>query len=72
MARMKRKMNHGTDTLVFSPFFCLKINMETRERGMIHKALVSLIVVATFKASSPYMDAAPTTELVSWLSLIHI
>ena len=33
--------------------------------GIIQRARVNLMVVATFKASSPYAAPAPTTELVS-------
>ena len=50
--------------LTFLPSL-LKIKEVTSAKGIIHKARVSLMVVATCKASSPYAAPAPTTELVS-------
>ena len=47
----------------------LNMNEVARANGMIHSALVSLMVVATFSASSPYAAPAPTTELVSWMAI---
>ena len=43
----------------------LKIKEVANAKGIIQSARVSLIVVATFNASSPYAAPAPTTELVS-------
>ena len=55
-------MNQGMDIFFAS---LLKINAVTSASGMIHKARVSFMVVATSSASSPYAAPAPTTELVS-------
>ena len=49
-------MNQGI--LIFCPLL-LKMNEVTRAKGIIHKARVSFIVVATFGASSPYAAPAP-------------
>ena len=62
IAMIKYRMNHG---IVILRSWLLNMNDVARASGMIHKARVSLIVVATFKASSPYAAPAPTTELVS-------
>ena len=62
IAMTKKMINQGM--LTFLSLF-LKIIDVTSARGMIHNALVSLMVVATFRASSPYAAPAPTTELVS-------
>ena len=59
-------MNQGI--LIFCPLL-LKMNEVTRAKGIIHKARVSFIVVATFRASSPYAAPAPTTELVSCMAM---
>ncbi len=50
MAIMKKRMNHG---IVIFLSWLLNMKDVARARGMIHKALVSLMVVATFRASSP-------------------
>src|SRR5882724_12208003 len=38
------------------------------DRGTIHKARASFTVVPTANAPAPYLAAAPTTELVSWIA----
>ena len=62
MAMMKYRINQG---MLILRSLLLKMNDVTRARGIIHNARVSLMVVATFNASSPYAAPAPTTELVS-------
>lgn len=62
MARIKYPINHGI--LILDSLF-LKRNMVINETGIIHKARANFTVVAIFKASFPYLLAAPTTELVS-------
>ena len=62
MANMKNAINQGI--LILDSLF-LNNNAERSESGIIHKALANLTVVATSKASAPYLLAAPTTELVS-------
>lgn len=62
IAMTKYRINHGI--LILRSLF-LKINDVTSASGIIHSARVSLIVVATLRASSPYAAPAPTTELVS-------
>jgi hypothetical protein len=62
MVNTNNKINQGHFISFFSD---LKINMEKKERGIIQSALANLTVVAIFSASSPYVLAAPTTELVS-------
>ena len=55
-------MNQG----IFILFpFPLNKKTDTIDNGMIHSALDSFTVVATVRASFPYAEAAPTTELVS-------
>ena len=66
IAMMKYRMNHGIVNLLS---LLLKMNDVTSAKGMIHNALVSLIVVAICRASSPYAAPAPTTELVSWIAI---
>lgn len=66
MATMNQSMKYGMDIFLLSP---LKITDVTRASGMIQSALVSFIVVATSRASSPYAAPAPTTELVSWIAI---
>ena len=39
--------------------------------GIIHNALANFTVVAICNASVPYLLAAPTTELVSWMAMAH-
>ena len=62
IAMIKYKMNHG---IVIFRSLLLNMNDVASAKGIIHKARVSLMVVATFRASSPYAEPAPTTELVS-------
>ena len=50
--------------LIFCPLL-LKINEVANAIGIIQRARVNLMVVATFKASSPYAAPAHPTELVS-------
>ena len=50
MATIKNKINHGI--LIFLPSL-RKITEVTNANGMIHNARVSLMVVATCRASSP-------------------
>ena len=50
IASVKNRMNQGLYTL---SVFCLKNRDVTMATGIIHKARVSLTVVATFRASSP-------------------
>ena len=66
IAAMKYRMNHG---MVILRSLLLNMNDVASAKGMIHRALVSLMVVATFRASSPYAAPAPTTELVSWMAM---
>src|SRR3954454_20733946 len=57
-------MNHGIVRRTLRP-----LNMATPSvTGTIHKARVSFTVVATARATLPYLAAAPTTELVSWMA----
>lgn len=62
IAITKKRMNHGIEIL---RSLLLMMNDVARARGIIHRARVSFMVVATFRASSPYAAPAPTTELVS-------
>jgi len=48
-----------------------KIKVDKKDTGIIHNALTNFTVVATSKAWSPYLLAAPTTELVSWMAIAH-
>ena len=54
--------------MIFELVFLLKTTIKT-DNGIIHNALPNLIVVATFNASTPYFDVAPTPELVSWIAV---
>ena len=62
IATTKSIINFGIFTLLSFP---LNIHIDKNERGIIHKALDNLTVVATSNALAPYSMAAPTTELVS-------
>src|SRR5271154_5884248 len=63
-ARQKSRMNHGhwIRALLF------RVMAVTSDRGTIHNARASLIVVPTASATGPYLAVAPTTELVSWMA----
>lgn len=61
MARTKKPTNQGNLNCFLS---FLKIAI-TSINGIIHNILTNLAVVANSKASLPYTEAAPTTELVS-------
>ena len=58
MAITKKRMNQG---MVIFLSLLLNMNDVARASGMIQRALVSLIVVATCSASSPYAAPAPIT-----------
>ena len=62
MAIKNNQINHGI--LIFDVEF-LKNNKVKNDNGIIQSARANFTVVATCKASSPYLFAAPTTELVS-------
>ena len=66
IAPTKRMMNVGTETFLF---LLLKIKDVMKAIGTIHRARVSLMVVAICNASSPYAAPAPTTELVSCIAI---
>ena len=46
----------------------LKNQADPMTKGIIQKVLVTFKVAATSIASSPIIDAAPTTEAVSWIA----
>src|SRR5437763_13328530 len=57
-------MNHGHWILAL-----LRLTAAvTMHKGTIHSARASFTVVATTVAASPYLCAAPTNELVSWIA----
>ena len=62
VAPTKKRINHGIFIFLLS---LLKRKTVNSERGIIQRALTSLMVVAVCRASFPYLLAAPTTELVS-------
>ena len=45
------------------------MNANISATGTIHKARTSFTVVAIARDSAPYVPAAPTTELVSWIAI---
>src|SRR6267154_5704335 len=57
-------MNHGHCTLALLRFTAAV----TMHNGTIQRARASFTVVAITVAVSPYLCAAPTTELVSWIA----
>src|SRR6266404_3035053 len=57
-------MNHGQ--WIFA--FVRRASAVTTVMGTIHRARASLTVVPTASATAPYLAAAPTTELVSWMA----
>ena len=65
IAPIKSSINQGI--LIFL-FFPLNKKIDMIETGIIQSALDSFTVVATVSASFPYAEAAPTTELVSWMA----
>src|SRR5207342_1076381 len=63
-AKQNKKMNHG---IVTFDLLCLNAAVASAS-GTIHNARASFTVVAVTSASFPYREAAPTTELVSWIA----
>src|ERR1700694_4712342 len=57
-------MNHGS----FTRDLLRLTAAVTSASGTIHSARANLTVVPTIKADGPYLEAAPTTELVSWIA----
>lgn len=62
MASIKRPIKYGMRTLVMPAF---EKTANKSDTGIIQRALANFTVVATSNALSPYISAAPTTELVS-------
>ena len=62
IATRNKPINQGI--LILEAEF-LKNNKVKNDNGIIHNARANFTVVATCRASSPYLLAAPTTELVS-------
>ena len=75
IAMIYKKINHGI-LIFFLPsvsvlFTLLYTTATINESGIIHKALMSLVVVATCNANSLLVAAAPTTDEVSCIAIAH-
>ena len=63
-ARQNSPINHGHFIFVFAP----QATAAPAANGTIHNARASFTVVPITSATAPYLAAAPTTELVSWMA----
>ena len=75
IAMIYKKINHGI-LIFFLPsvsvlFTLLYTTATINESGIIHNALMSLVVVATCNANSLLVAAAPTTDEVSCIAIAH-